>query len=289
MPLLVYPSSGANNGELEQRTTPPAAPSSGAQLYTRPWLGEQRVWARFSDGRDELLDADPFYSRDAYAVRVGAGLEGVGWALGPFGDVSIPAVTSASRLASTARVQYRTAIATLGAGVFETAGSAYRGDVAGRGGFLYRWEGAWTEYGAAQFSAVGGVSVPSLTDPALTPNNLYVGFVSNQSGLTPTAVGDLEIVSVPAAPSNRVRVTLPGARVATDLMEIVVFARPAASQVLVRVRNLSTGVVVGEQLLSGAGLPAADVMLTWGAAANTASSGVATAIQISDIRLRTPS
>lgn len=257
MPLTLLNPGTVIGGASAGTVTVPIGPTSSLQVY---------------DGIGG--DVEQWWPGTTTTASISAGQ---GWTITP--TQAHPAQASTSLLTAMNRATWQGAASPgTAAGIRGARDTRYRGDVAGRGGFLFHARVGIDVFVADQQIRIGLVPSSALAGEPSAVNNT-IALVKD------TADTAWFIASRDAATTTR---TVTGATIAVnDVIDCWIYAPPAASVVYVYAVNLATGAVIANNTQITLTLPVNTVFMAPHVQVRAGASGTAPMISANSIWVRT--
>lgn len=206
----------------------------------------------------------------------------IGWSLTSSGTVSHPGLASGTLQSQMRRTRYTSATtANAVAGLRSADKLCWRGLGAGFGGFTFTSRFSMST-NVASSRAFIGLSAASGTvvsaEPSAAADSIGVGFDSTDS-----SGGNWQLLRKDGATSVKADLGTSAARNTTDVFDLTITAVANSPAMTVRLVNLSTGVVVHDNVVYTTNLPTNNVFLYAHAEIGPASAGVATQLELASM------
>jgi hypothetical protein len=263
---------------LPHYTSDPAAPSSGAWLYTRSLAGRSVPRWIGPSGLDSAVQP-AFFANNVTMWLPGTGTTasisfGVSWTVAT--TQAHPAITNTNYMTQMRRATFTTTTTAANAsGVRSTAPLCWRGNAAGLGGFFFAARFGILTYTSTMrvFVGLAAASGVMAGDPAAI--NDSIAMVKN-TGSTTWQVQERNTANTLDTSVGRTT----AAAGATDIFDFFAFCKPNDSKITVRVVDITTWTVLVDNVEKSTYLPTAGTMLYAHAECMNVTGGAGTAVAI---------
>jgi hypothetical protein len=253
------------------------APASGLKAFVRTLLGRPVVKAKDAQGFEQVLQRAAAFCRVGDVIGTTASLQTLGMSVAAAGTLTAAPPSTASHLASVQRTHIVSAGGAGSLASISNSGNSlqnlWRGNAAGRGGFLYvtRFGLVTMVAGNRGFWGLWDTpNAPSNVDPTTDTSKARLGVGFNANTGNWQLITNAESVSTPTVVDLGASFALD----TTSIWELGLGCMPNDSTVYYRFRNLTTGAVVAGAITSN--MPGSTTFLA--AVATMTNNGTASAV-----------